>query len=182
MTDHKLLQLLGTDRNKGMTLLIREYSGLVFSVVRGILSDICDSSEIEDCVTDVFLKFQAGLDKFRPEASVKTYLGIIARNTALNCSRNRLAFASTDEEDFLAEIPDSSDIAEEIAEKDLLERIFKEISDMGHPDSDIMFRKYYLGQSSKTIAEKLNMTVSNVDTRAHRAVEKLRTKFKGESQ
>ena len=52
---------------------------------------------------------------------------------------------------------------------------------MGHPDSDIMFRKYYLGQSSKTIAEKLNMTVSNVDTRAHRAVERLRTKFKGES-
>ena len=43
MTDHKLLQLLRTDRNKGMTLLIREYSGLVFSVVRGILADICDS-------------------------------------------------------------------------------------------------------------------------------------------
>ena len=82
----------------------------------------------------------------------------------------------------MAEIPDNSDIVEEIAEKDLLERIFKEIAAMGHPDSDIMFRKYYLGQSSKTIAEKLNMTVSNVDTRAHRAVEKLRTKFKGESQ
>ena len=182
MTDHKLLQLLGTDRNKGMTLLIREYSGLVFSVVRGILSDICDSSEIEDCVTDVFLKFQEGLDNFRPEASIKTYLGIIARNTALNCSRNRPACVSTDDEDFLAEIPDEGDIARETAEKDLLERIFREIADMGHPDSDIMFRKYYLGQSSKTIAGKLNMTVSNVDTRAHRAVERLRAKFKGESQ
>ena len=101
MTDHKLLQLLRTDRNKGMTLLIREYSGLVLGVVRGILADICDSSEIEDCVTDVFLKFQAGLDNFRPEASIKTYLGIIARNTALNSSRNRLAFASTDEDDSL---------------------------------------------------------------------------------
>lgn len=182
MTDHKLLQLIRTDRNKGIARLIREYSGLVFSVVRGILSDICDSSEIEDCVTDVFLKFQAGLDNFKPEASIKTYLGIIARNTALNRSRNRLTRTSTDEDDFFAEIPDDGNIANEIAEKDLVERIFKEIADMGHPDSDIMFRKYYLGQSSKIVAEKLNMTVSNVDTRAHRAVKKLRERFKGELQ
>ena len=52
---------------------------------------------------------------------------------------------------------------------------------MGHPDSDILFRKYYLGQSSKFIATKLNLTVSNVNTRAHRAVRKLRGKFGGDT-
>ncbi|MBQ7603598.1 MAG: sigma-70 family RNA polymerase sigma factor [Clostridia bacterium] len=182
MTDHKLLELLRTDRNNGMTLLIQEYSGLVFSVAKGILSDVCNSSEIEDCVTDVFLKFQKGLDGFKPEASVKTYLGIIARNTALNMRRNMISPLSTDEDDFFAEIADDRDIVEEIAEKELVNRIFKEIAEMGHPDSDIMFRKYYLGQSSKTIADKMNMTVSNVDTRAHRAVKKLKAKFGGESQ
>ena len=44
MTDQKLLRLLKTDQNAGMARLIKEYSGLVFSVAKGILSDLCDSS------------------------------------------------------------------------------------------------------------------------------------------
>ena len=46
-------------------------------------------------------------------------------------------------------------------------------------DSSILIRKYYLGQSSKTIAEELGMSVSNVDTRTHRAIMKLRTAMGG---
>ncbi|MBQ4290351.1 MAG: sigma-70 family RNA polymerase sigma factor [Clostridia bacterium] len=181
MTDQKLLRLLKTDQNAGMARLIKEYSGLVFSVAKGILSDLCDSSEIEDCVTDVFLKFQEGLDSFRPEASLKTYLGVIARNTALNVRRNRIPTEPLDGEDFPVGIPDGVEPEEEAAEKELLSNLFREISEMGHPDSDILFRKYYLGQSSKFIAAKLNLTVSNVDTRAHRAVRKLRGKFGGDT-
>lgn len=182
MTDYELIQLLKTDPNKGMTNLMHDYMGFVFSIVKGILSDICDTSEIEDCVTDVFLKFQVGLLNFKADASIKTYLGIIARNTALNYARNRITYFSTDKDDFLLEISDGKDFVDEIAEKDLLERIFREITEMGHPDSDILFRKYYLGQSSKYIAERLGISVSNVDTRSHRSVEKLKKKFGGEIQ
>lgn len=180
MIDHKLLHLLRTDPNAGMTQLIRQYSGLVFSIVKGITFEVCDSSEVEDCVTDVFLNFQRGLDSFKPDASIKTYLGVIARNTALKCVRNRISYISIDDEDIFVEIPDNNDVSEEIAEKELLNSVFNEIANMGHPDSDILFGKYYLGLSSKAIAKKLKLTVSNVDTRAHRALQKLRDKFGGD--
>lgn len=181
MTDPELLAMLKKDPNTGMKQLLRQYAGLVFSVARGIMGEICDSSEIEDCVTDVFLKFRNGLDSFRPEASLKTYLGILARNTALNCIRNRPAALSLDDEDFYLSLPAEGDFTEEIAEKALLDSIFAEIEKLGYPDADILLRKYYLCQSTRTIADVLNLTVSNVDTRAHRAIRKLRQKFEGEN-
>ena len=56
MKDDELLTLLRSDENAGTEALIKQYSGLVYSVVRNILAGKCDSSEIEDCVTDVFLR------------------------------------------------------------------------------------------------------------------------------
>ncbi len=181
MTDPELLEWLKKDPNRGMNQLIRQYAGLVFGIVRGIMAGICDSSEIEDCVTDVFLKFQNGLSSFRPEASLKTYLGILARNSALNAIRNRPEVLSLEDEDLWLQIPAEGDFTEEIAEKNLLDSVFAEIEKLGHPDADILLRKYYLGQSSRCIAKALNLTVSNVDTRAHRAIRKLREKFEGEN-
>jgi len=177
MKDEKLLELLRSDPNAGMSKLISRYSGLVFTIVRGRLENVCDSYEIEDCVTDVFLHFMSGIERFVPAASIKNYLAVIARNTALTYIRNRLKTDSIDDDDFFIEIPDGADFTEEIAEKQILESIYEEIGKMDHPDSDIMIRKYYFGQSSKRIAADLKMTVSAVDTRAHRAMEKLRKKF-----
>lgn len=181
MKDEKLLKLLKSDPNAGMNQLISQYSGLVFAIVRNKLSGACDSSEIEDCVTDVFLNFQSGLETYDARASVKNYLAVIARNQAGMYLRKRLQTESIDCEDFLIEIPDENDFTEEIAEKQLLEMVHKEIKLLGHPDSEIIIRKYYFGQSSKQIAADLKMTVSNVDTRAHRAIEKLKVKMRGKS-
>ena len=50
---------------------------------------------------------------------------------------------------------------------------------LGEPDCEIILRKFYLSQSSKEIAERLNMTVSNVDTRTHRAIKRLRNELGG---
>ncbi len=178
MTDAKLIRLLDDDPNEGMRKLISKYSGLVFAVVRGVAGETCDGAEIEDCVADVFTRFYRGLPSFRQEASLKTYLGALARNAAKNMLRDRPP--QTEESDLLLEIPDGSDALAEALEKELLRRVFDEIKRLGPPDAEIVFRKYYLGQSSKTVAAALGMTVSNVDVRAHRALIKLRAILGGE--
>lgn len=178
MTDEKLIELIKADPDAGMRNLIKQYSGLVYSVVSGIMADVSDSSEAEDCVADVFLRFGSSLDRYKPDASLKTYLCVIARNAALNRVRNRRASVPLDE-DFVVEIASQGDVSDEVAEKETVRMIFDEIGKLGHPDSDIIFRKYYLGQSSKAVADGLGMTVSNVDTRSHRAMKKLRDKLEG---
>ncbi len=182
MTDRKLLQLLKTDPDRGMDQLIRRYSGLVFALVRGSLADIADSSEIEDCAADVFIRFNEALSTFEPKASIKNYLCVIARNAAISIARKKRPNISLDGEDFFAELPDANDVEKEIAEKQLLENIFAELRRMGPPDADILLRKYYFGHSSKEIAVDLGMTVSAVDTRSHRAVKRLRAALGGKNE
>ncbi|MBO4500703.1 MAG: sigma-70 family RNA polymerase sigma factor [Clostridia bacterium] len=179
--DEKLIALLKSDPNAGMGELISRYSGLVFAVVRGRLCGVCDSSEIEDCVADVFINFQKGFGTFVPGVSLKNYLAVIARNTAGMYMRNRIQTEPIDGGEFFTDIPESGDFTEDIAEKQLLESVYAEIRKMGSPDSDILIRKYYFGHSSKDIARDLHLSVSNVDTRAHRAIEKLRAKFGGKT-
>ena len=175
--DTKLLSLLRSDSDAGMNQLIKQFSGLVFSIAAGILSGSCDSSEIEDCVTDVFLRFQSGLCTFVPVSSLKNYLSVIARNTAVSYLRKSHRTEPITDDSFLVEITEEADLTDKVIEKLLLESIYREIAGMGYPDSDIVIRKLYFGQTSKQIAKDLGMTVSNVDTRSHRAVEKLRVKF-----
>ncbi|MBQ4428334.1 MAG: sigma-70 family RNA polymerase sigma factor [Clostridia bacterium] len=179
MNDKKLLQLLKKDPNAGMDRLISQYSGLVFGIARGIMRESCTSDEIEDCVSEVFIKLSTALVSFEPRASLKTYIGVAARNTALDFVRNRIVPQSLDAEDSFIELPDGGDFEDELEKKELFAAVLREIEALGEPDSQILFRKYYLEQSSKHIAERMNLSVSSVDTRAHRALAKLRTKFGG---
>jgi len=184
MEDTELLELLHSDPDKGMDALVKKYSGLVCSVIRGRFEGFKYlSSDIEDCAADSFSDFWLGLKGFDPErSSIKTYLTAIARNNACdllkkNGWRQNSVDVTGEDDDPVLEIPDSCDEAELIDEKKRREKLFREIEALGEPDSSIMFRKYYLGESSKSIAEATGMTAANVDNRAHRAVLKLKKLF-----
>ncbi len=174
MEDGALIKLLHSDKNKGMEQVLKKYTGFVFAIVKSRLCEVCDSSEIEDCVSDVFIRFSESFDKYDPQrSSLKTYLGVMAKNLASNAARDKLSTMPLDD-DGMIDVPDTFSVEDAAAEKELIKVVIEQIKLLGPPDSDIIFRKYYIGQSSKQIAKELKMSVSNVDVRAHRAMEKLR--------
>lgn len=176
MDDETLLSLLRRNPEEGMNQLMKRYSGLVLSIIRTRLAEVpAYSTDAEECAADTFLKFYRSLPSFDPQkASVETYLGVIARRTAANKARERLRSAvDPDGEDAMAELRDEE---EEDGQAALL---LGEVRRMPPPDGDILFRKYYLGQSSAQIAAALGLSVSNVDTRVHRAVLRLKEKLGG---
>ena len=183
MEDNKLLRLLHKDPNAGMEQLMNQYTGLVYDVVKSKLDDsYYVSSDIEDCVADVFSKFYAELSDYDPKiSSIKTYLCVIARNQAINISKRRSLEGgiSLDDEQSLLQVADDVMIDSELAEDELRREVIKAVEDLGEPDSSIIFRKFYYGESSKDIAKAVGLTVSNVDTRTHRALNKLRKMFGG---
>lgn len=162
---------------------MNQYTGLVYAVVKSKLDDsYYVSSDIEDCVADVFSKFYAELSDYDPKiSSIKTYLCVIARNQAINVSkrRNLEGGISLDDEQSLLQVADDVMIDSELAEDELRREVIKAVEDLGEPDSSIIFRKFYYGESSKDIAKAVGLTVSNVDTRTHRALNKLRKMFGG---
>ena len=179
----KLLRLLRKDPNAGMEQLMNQYTGLVHAVVRRRLArSYYVSSDVEDCVADVFVKFYAQLSDYDPAmASIQTYLCVMARNLAINVSKRRSleGGVSLDDEKLLLRAADDVLIDSDLAEDELRREVIKAVEDLGQPDASILFRKYYYGESSKEIAGVLGMTVSSVDTRAHRALNKLRKMFGG---
>ena len=158
MHDNELIKILRQDPNEGMRLLMRQYTGLVCAVVRGKFSPygmLCEE-DTEECVSDVFCEFYKNLDKFNSErGSVKTLLCTIAAHKSLDLARNRAAkvqpLSIEDEEMFL----------------------------QFEPDREIIVRKFFFCEPSKSIAERLSLTATNVDTRTHRALKKLREKLEG---
>ena len=184
MEDRKLIRLLNKDPDVGMDQLMNQYAALVYAVVKGRMIDFqCISSDIDDCAADVFSKFYMNLTDYDPsKASLQTYLCVLARNLAIDRMRTRSAHehVSMEDDQNLLTLADDVIIEEEIIEKELRRSVLKAIEALGSPDRDIIFRKYYYGQTSKEIAHDLGLSVSNVDTRAHRAILKLRKLFGGE--
>lgn len=185
MDDAGLLELINQDANAGMERLMDQYAGVVYAVVRQKLEPAyCVSSDIEDCVADVFSKFYAERSTYDPNiSSLKTYLCVIARNHAINVSkqRKRKSGSSLDEESIFASACEVT-IDGDADDEELRRRVIKAVEDLGDPDSKIIFRKFYYGESSKEIAKALGLTVSNVDTRTHRALKKLRKTFGGDGK
>ena len=185
MEDGKLLRLLHKDPGAGMKQLMNQYAGLVYAVVKGkLVGAFYISTDIEDCVADVFSEFYAGLDRYDPQkAGIKSYLCVLARNHATDTLRKRekqRGDVSMDDKTGLLGIADESITSENPMEESLRREVLSAVQGLGDPDTAIIIRKYYLGESSKEIAKALKLTVSNVDTRTHRALNKLRKLCGGE--
>lgn len=181
MDDAKLIELLQNDPERGFDELTRLYSGLVYSVVRGKLKGVCPEADIEDCAADTFSDFYLISGSFdEKRGSIKTLLASIARRRAVNlyhkAIRERAHRAYPDEHEEPDTAPSPAERAEQAEERRML---LNEIAALGDVDREIIIRKYYFAESTKSIAKRLKMKPSAVDTRAHRAVLKLKSKLGG---
>ena len=183
MKDEKLLKMLNKDSSYGMERLIDKYAGLVYTIVKNKLSGTyCNSSDIEDCVADVFSEFYFEIQKIDlKKGSIKAFLCVIAHNNAIDFIRKQKINTSLVDKDTYFEIKDDIIIEDKLQDDEMRAEVLNAIKSLGEPDSSIIIRKYLLCQSSKEIASVLKLSVSNVDTRTHRALNKLRKKIGGES-
>ena len=180
MEDRELLEQLRKDPERGMTALIDTYGGLIYAVVRGKLrASAFGQEDVETCVADTFSEFFCDLERYSPDqGSIKSWLCVIARHNAMDRLRQYYREGQTVSLDDGSAAPVADDFS---LEGDLEDReLVEAVKALGQPDREILVRKYWLGQSSKEIAKALHMTVSNVDTRTHRAIGKLRERFGGE--
>jgi len=167
-----------------MEQLMNQYAGLVYTVIKGKLSEsYFVSSDIEDCMADVFSEFYTELHKYDPKvSSIKSYLCVLARNHAIDIARKRERQqwdVSLDDGESSLQITDDIAIDSELEAEELRREVFSNIKALGEPDSSIILRKFYFGQSSKEIADALKLSVSNVDTRTSRALSKLKKLYGG---
>lgn len=83
MEDHELLAKIRNPETKsyGFNLLVREYQKRVYWLVRKMLIDHDDSSDVTQ---EVFIKVHHAIDRFREDAQLYTWIYRIATNECLS--------------------------------------------------------------------------------------------------
>lgn len=177
MTDKELLKKLKKDKSSGLSLVIDLYSGLLYKIAANVILPVGTKEDIEECISDSFLAFYGEIDKIDlQKASIKAYLAVITKRKAIDVYRrlkNSLEFVHPDEIELYGQ---SDDFTLNEDRKALLLGVLKSL---GEPDTTIVTRKFYLGETAAEIAAKLGMSEGAVQKRLERSRQKLKTELGG---
>jgi RNA polymerase sigma-19 factor, ECF subfamily len=137
---------------------------------------IKDKQESESLCIIIFHKLWSCENTFRDEHAMRLYLFTIAKHESINYTRSKYKR----QRKMTAGIDESSFIASEqefIEMHDLVKSLYEYINDLPPQCQDVISLTL-LGLDSKEISKRLGISVSTVDVQRHRAVKKLRIKFK----
>ena len=158
------------------------WAGFVHAIVVDKLSGIGNGQDIEECVSDVFHKIY--LTRHRIDlgkGSLKSYLAVLAKRTAIDAYRKKRGKAHDVPFDELTEGPidSNADVEQTVIEHEAKSLLLQAIKTLGEPDSEIIIRKYYFGQNSKSIALALGLKENTVNRKVSRALTKLEQSLGG---
>jgi RNA polymerase sigma-70 factor, ECF subfamily len=168
-----LTRVVAGDRD-AFELLVTRHQGAVFRFARTITRTREDA---EDVLQEAFLAAYKSAAAFRGEASVRTWLLIIARNTAFRMGR-RIAATSQIENSELWDLglkagwgqDDPESLAVKAQRRDLLQAALDSLEPASR---EIIVLRDLEGLSGEETARALGVTVEGMKSRLHRARLKL---------
>lgn len=179
MKDTELRQLMARSVQQCHRAVFDKYCNYVYAIVINVLRSCGTREDIDDCVSDVFMKiykrFDEGIDF---SDNLKGFIAVISRNTAIDAFRkitlrNNRNVSIDDEE--MDELRSEELIVENSEKKEQSRIIFGKIKELGEPDSTIIIQQYFYNRTAKEIAESVSMTAAAVQKRSSRAKQKLKT-------
>lgn len=178
MTDNELRQLMAESVQKCHRAVFDTYCNYVYAIVIDMLRSCGTREDIEDCVSDVFLKIYKRFDVSTDfEGNLKGFIGTVSRNTAIDAFRrinlrnNRTVYI---DDDAAEELSSDEKLVETAEKKEQSRIILGKIKELGEPDSTIIIQQYYYKRTAKEIAKSISMTSAAVQKRSSRAKQKLK--------
>ena len=172
MDEKKLLDWLGKRPEDGMKLVMEQYLGYCYQIIRSRLSGF-SQEDIEECVSDVFLDVYRYRNKIDIEkGGFRAFLAVVARHRAADryeAVRKNRSFP-------LEEMIEDQKSGISFEEKEVL---LQAIRSLGDPDEKILIWKFYYGYPTRKIAEALGLKENTVDQKVKRGLEKLRKTLEG---
>ena len=181
MTQEEILMLMKSDTNKGMHIVTNQFAALVYKTVWGKLNSVCSAEDIEEVVSDVFLEFykkHGTVDLSK--GSLSTFFITLAQRKAVDIFRKQLRqqniakVLSGQNEDITFYTENS------VLKSEERELILNCILKLGEPDSTIIYRKFYYGETYQEIGNKLGLSENAVNKRYLNAIDKLHLMMKGD--
>ncbi len=155
---------LDGDEKAFRTILERHYA-LIYSVVRGI---VCNTTDAEDVVQNVFVKIFRALPEFRGDARLSTWIYRIARNEALNAreKRRREPVPIEDCDDIAADEGNPESARGKKADAERVRRLMERLDEKQRQALEL---RYMAEKSYEEIAEIMDIPLGTVKTHLYRA-------------
>lgn len=184
LSDSEIIKLLIDSPEKGLEKMMNNYIGLVYTIVYSKLSNTCTKEDIEECVSDVFYDIYKNYGSIDlKKGSIKAYISVIAKRKAIDIFRRSnkefIQSFSIDDMDYDSLDAKNSNVETAVIDSETKDTLIKEIKALGEPDSEIIIRKYYFGQSTRLIARTLKLKENTVDKKVSRGLNKLKQSLGG---
>ena len=169
MQDSELIAMLRETPEKGFAAVVKQYGGYVYTIAANQLRGTGTAEDIEETVSDVFVMLYQWMQTHDTAgANLRALLAVMAKRHSINRFYALTRQPVTDNIDTLLAEPQSSTPPDEQV------ALMETVRALGEPDSEIILRRYYFGQTSKEIGAALGMKPNTVDQRLSRALKKLR--------
>ncbi len=176
MTDKKIIELLFNRSQQGIAAMRDKYGGSLLRLADNLLGNRLDA---EECVDDALLAAWNAIPPQRPDP-LGAWLYATARNLAMNRCRINYAkkrgggaFLESLEE--LEEVADFNSAPENAVDaKELARALDRFLQRLSHKDRALFLGRYYVGESYRSIGQRLDMTEENCQVRAYRLRKKLK--------
>lgn len=164
MKDELIIQMFLERNEDAIAVVISKYGHYCQSIARNILDN---SSDIEECLSDTYLKVWMSIPPHRPE-SFTAYIGKITRNSAINITRyntaekryNAEVSLILDElEDF---VPGGVNPEDENNRKELISSINSFLGTLSQEKRVIFVSRYWYSDSISDIAAKMGLSQNKV--------------------
>lgn len=167
MVEEKIIKLLKARDQEGLTILIENYSGILYSVIKRVLIKFpCLQDEV---LNDALLGVWENIDSFDPtRSSFKNWLASVARYKAIDALRREVRH------DFQTLDENYQEGQEDAFNKVLIKEIFSYLNE----DDRKLFTALFLdGYSYEELAQDLKTSKNSLYSRVKRARKKLKEEF-----
>ena len=141
-----------------------------------IYARLKNSADADDVTSTTFMKMNENLESYDPaRAAFSTWLFRIATNAIIDHTRRQDKSNETEwDEAFGPAAPDEEEPERQIIASETSRGLLKALDKLNERERRIVELRYWGEQDTRTIAELLSMTESNVRVTLHRALGKLK--------
>ena len=173
MNEEKLVEILYSGNREAFFHIMEAYNKLLWVIVGGVLNGIGTSEDVEECISDVYVKLWQNPKSYNPrKGTLKTFIAVAAKHKALDRYRQLTKVKIVELDEAIHSTDD--DLLEYIAERDMYNELYEAIRSLKEPDKEILIRRYFFDEKPSGIADKTSLPVKEIKNRLYQSKLKLK--------
>lgn len=173
MEDKTIVRYLLDNNELDLKQIVEDYSNYIYTIIRNMTNNLLKEEDTEELISDVLFAVWKNKERIEKDLELKPYIAGITKNIVKNKLRSVNSTYKI-EETIDDDVKDTSNLEEIFCRKEQMKEVNKELDKMKKKDKEIFISFYCYGKKSKEIAEELNSTESNINTKLHRIKKKLK--------